>query len=237
MRLLVAEDDARTADYLVRGLAESGHVVDRTSDGDTALAMALEGLYDVIVLDRLMPGLDGVTLVRRLRASDPRTPVLMLSAISGTADRIEGIRAGCDDYLVKPFAFVELLARLDALARRADRSRHLTVLQIDDLELDVTARTVTRAGRAIALQRREFILLELLMRHMNQVVTRTMLLEAAWDYDFEARGNVVDMHIHRLRQKIDEGFARPLIRTVPGAGYRIQAGDEPSSGEDSPASD
>jgi two-component system OmpR family response regulator len=225
VRVLVAEDDERTAGYLVRGLTESGHVVDRAVDGETALAMTLEGIYDALVLDRMLPGMDGMTVVRRLREHDPRTPVLMLSALSGTRDRVEGMRAGCDDYLAKPYAFAEILARLDALARRADRSRRLAVLRVGDLELDTAGRTVSRAGRTIRLQRREFLLLEQLMRHAGQVVTRSMLLEAAWGYDFEARGNLVDMHIHRLRQKVDAGFSHPLIRTVPGAGYTVREPD------------
>ena len=223
MRVLVAEDDERTADYLVRGLTESGHVVDHVGDGETALAMALEGVYQALVVDRRLPGLDGVALVRRLRETDPRTPVLMLSAVATTADRVEGIRAGCDDYLAKPYAFSELLARLEALARRADRSRRAAVLRVGDLELDTAARTATRGGRPIQLQRREFLLLEQLVAHAGQVVTRSMLLEAAWDYEFEPRGNIIDMHIHRLRQKVDAGFEQKLIRTVPGAGYMIEA--------------
>ena len=222
MRILVAEDDDRTANYLVRGLTESGHIVDRVADGETALAMALEGIYEALVLDRMLPAMDGVTLVRRLREQDPRTPVLMLSAVASTVDRVEGMRAGCDDYLAKPYMFAELLARLEALGRRADRSRRLSVLRVGDLELDTAGRTVSRAGRPIRLQRREFLLLEQLVRHAGQVVTRSMLLEATWDYDFEARGNIVDMHIHRLRKKVDEGFSYPLIQTVPSAGYTIR---------------
>ena len=223
MRVLVAEDDERTADYLVRGLTESGHIVDHAADGETALAMALEGIYQALIVDRRLPELDGVSLVRQLRATDPRTPVLMLSAAATTVDRVEGIRAGCDDYLPKPYAFAELLARLEALARRSDRSRGRTVLRAGDLELDTAGRTVARAGRSIPLQRREFLLLEQLVLHAGQVVTRSMLLDAAWDYEFEPRGNIVDMHIHRLRQKVDEGFEESLIRTVPGAGYTIDA--------------
>jgi two-component system OmpR family response regulator len=221
VRILVAEDDDRTANYLVRGLTESGHIVDRVVDGETALAMALEGIYEALVLDRRLPTMDGVTLVRRLRERDPRTPVLMLSAVASTVDRVEGMRAGCDDYLAKPYMFAELLARLEAIGRRADRSRRLSVLRVGDLELDTVGRTVSRAGRPIRLQRREFLLLEQLVRHAGQVVTRSMLLEATWDYDFEGRGNIVDMHIHRLRKKVDEGFTYPLIQTVPGAGYII----------------
>jgi two-component system OmpR family response regulator len=221
MRVLVAEDDKRTADYLVRGLTASGHTVDHVEDGETALAMAVEGIYDALVLDRKLPGLDGVTLTKRLRQRDQRTPVLMVSGIATTADRVEGLRAGCDDYLAKPYSFAELTARLEALGRRADRSRRHAVLRAGDLELDTVSRTVSRAGRVIGLQRREFLLLEHLLRHAGQVVTRSMLLEAAWNYDAETHGNVIDMHIHRLRRKIDDGFATPLIHTVPGAGYSV----------------
>lgn len=235
MRILVAEDDDRTANYLVRGLTESGHIVDRVADGETALAMALEGIYEALVLDRMLPAMDGVTLVRRLREQDPRTPVLMLSAVASTVDRVEGMRAGCDDYLAKPYMFAELLARLEALGRRADRSRRLSVLRVGDLELDTVGRTVSRAGRPIRLQRREFLLLEQLVRHAGQVVTRSMLLEATWDYDFEARGNIVDMHIHRLRKKVDEGFSHPLIQTVPSAGYTIREPNGTPTQPDQPA--
>ena len=235
MRILIAEDDDRTANYLVRGLAESGHIVDRVADGETALAMALEGIYDTLVFDRMLPAMDGVTLVRRLREHDPRTPVLILSAVASTIDRVEGMRAGCDDYLTKPYVFAELLARLEALGRRADRSRRRSVLRVGDLELDTVGRTVSRAGRLIHLQRREFLLLEQLIRHAGQVVTRSMLLEATWDYDFEARGNIVDMHIHRLRKKVDEGFSYPLIQTVPSAGYTIREPNGTPTQPDQPA--
>jgi two-component system OmpR family response regulator len=225
LRVLVAEDDLRTADYLVRGLTESGHIVDCVADGETALAMAIEGIYDALVLDRKLPGIDGVTLVRQLRRRDRRTPVLMLSGVATTADRVEGLQAGCDDYLPKPYSFSELLARLEALGRRSDRSRRRAILRVGDLELDTELRTVSRAGRAIELQRREYLLLEQLLRHAGQVVTRSMLLEAAWTYDFEARGHIVDMHIHRLRHKIDDGFDCRLIHTVTGAGYTVRAPD------------
>ena len=225
MRVLVAEDDQRTADYLVRGLTESGHIVDRVADGETALAMAIEGIYDALLLDRKLPGIDGVTLVQRLRRRDRRMLVLMLSGVATTADRVDGLRAGCDDYMAKPYSFGELLARLEALGRRSDRSRHRAILRVADLELDTELRTVSRAGRAIELQRREYLLLEQLLRHAGQVVTRSMLLEAAWTYDFEARGHIVDMHIHRLRQKIDDGFDCRLIHTVTGAGYTVREPD------------
>jgi two-component system, OmpR family, response regulator len=222
MRLLIIEDDSRTARYLMRGLSESGHVVDHVADGETGLAMALEGIYDALILDRRLPALDGLTLVRRLRAEGAVMPVLMLSAIGGARDRVEGLQAGCDDYLAKPYAFAEVLARLEALARRADRTRPLAVLRVADLELDTTARQARRAGQPIRLQHRECLLLELLMRHAGQVVTRSMLIEAAWEYDFEPRGNIIDMHMHRLRQKVDHGFAQKLIHTVLGAGYMIR---------------
>jgi two-component system OmpR family response regulator len=235
MRVLVAEDDERTADYLVKGLSESGHIVDRIGDGATALVMALEGIYEAIVLDRKLPGLDGLTLVKRLRQSDRRTPVLMLSGVATTADRVEGLRAGCDDYLAKPYSFAELLARLEALGRRSDRSRGNAILRVGDLELDTVSRTVSRAGRAIDLQRREFLLLEQLVRHVGQIVTRSMLLETAWNYDFEPRGNIVDMHIHRLRHKIDQGFPSRLIHTVPGAGYTVREASVASASPDAAA--
>ena len=222
MRVLVAEDDKRTADYLVRGLTESGHIVDHVVDGEAALAMASEGIYEAVILDRKLPGVDGLTLVRRLRRRDRRTLVLMLSGLATTAARVEGLQAGCDDYLAKPYSFSELLARLEALARRADRSRRRAILQVGDLELDTEARTASRAGRVIELQRREYLLLEQLLRHAGQVVTRSMLLEAVWTYDFEARSHIVDMHIHRLRQKIDDGFNSRLIHTVAGAGYTVR---------------
>jgi two-component system OmpR family response regulator len=222
MRLLLVEDDNRTAAYLIRGLTESGHVVDRAADGETGLALALEGIYTALIVDRRLPVLDGIALVQRLRTAGHETPVLMLSAIAGMRDRVDGMRAGCDDYLAKPYAFAELLARLEALVRRADRARRHAVLVVGDLELDPTGRRAMRAGQEIRLQHRECLLLELLMRHAGHVVTRSMLLETAWDYDFDPRGNIIDMHIHRLRQKIDHGHADKLIQTVRGAGYTIR---------------
>jgi two-component system OmpR family response regulator len=223
MRLLIVEDDDRAARYLVRGLSESGHVVDHASDGETGLALASEGIYDALIVDRRLPQMDGITLVRRLRERDTVTLVLMLSAIATSTDRVEGMRAGCDDYLAKPYAFAEVLARLEALGRRADRARGLSVLRVADLELDTQARRASRGGQVIQLQHREFLLLEYLVRHAGQVVTRTMLLEATWHYDFEPRGNIVDMHVHRLRQKVDRGFSCKLIHTVAGAGYMVRA--------------
>jgi two-component system, OmpR family, response regulator len=231
MRLLIIEDDSRAARYLMRGLSESGHVVDHATDGETGLALALEGIYDALIVDRRLPALDGLTLVRRLRAENAEVPVLMLSAVGSSLDKVAGLQAGCDDYLAKPYAFAEVLARLEALARRADRTQRLRVLRVADLELDTDARQVSRAGRPLRLQHRECLLLEQLMRHAGQVVTRTMLMEAAWDYDFEPRGNIIDMHMHRIRQKVDHGFAYPLIHTILGAGYMIR---EPAEGEKVP---
>lgn len=222
MRLLIIEDDERAAGYLARGLTESGHVVDVAGDGALGLAMAREGIYDVLVVDRGLPGMDGIELVRALRRDDPHLGVLMLSALASTADRVEGMQAGCDDYLAKPYAFAEVLARIEALARRSDPSRGAHVLQVGDLRLDVLARQVRRGDRIIALQPREYLLLEYLMRHAGQVVTRGMLLEAVWDYDFDPQGAVVDMHVHRLRRKI-EGEGEALLRTLAGVGYVLGA--------------
>jgi two-component system OmpR family response regulator len=223
MRLLVVEDDRRTAEYLARGLSESGHVVDCAGDGGTGLGMALEGIYDVIVIDRRLPDFDGIELIGRLRLGDAHTPVLMISGQASTTDRIEGLRAGCDDYLAKPYAFAEILARIEALGRRVDKSRQQHILRIADLALDTRLRTVRRGGHDLKVQHREYLLLELLMRQAGRVVTRDMLLEAAWDYNFEPRGNVIDMHMHRLRRKVDDGFAPALIHTIAGAGYLMRA--------------
>jgi two-component system OmpR family response regulator len=221
MRLLIVEDDDRGARYLVRGLSESGHTVDRAADGETGLALALEGIYDVLVVDRRLPGLDGIAMVQRLREQGIAPPVLMLSAIANAADRVAGLRAGCDDYLAKPYAFAEVLARVEGLARRADKARAQAVLHAADLMLDTLAQRASRAGQAIDLQHRKFLLLEYLMRRAGQLVTRSMLPEAAWDYDFEPRGNIIDMHMYRLRRKIDHGFDHQLIKTIRGAGYML----------------
>jgi two-component system OmpR family response regulator len=226
MRILIVEDDQRTAAFLERGLTEAGHVVDKVADGATGLAMALEGIYDVLVLDRLVPEMNGLDVARALRERDIQVPILMLSALSNSRDKIDGLKAGVDDYLAKPYAFVELSARLDALLRRKSPSRRTSVLRVADLELDTQQRRAIRGGRRIDLQHREFVLLELLMRHAGQIVTRAMLLEAAWPYDFEPRGNIVDMHIHRLRRKIEDDASTPLIQTIPGAGYLIAAPDK-----------
>ncbi len=221
MRILVVEDDEQTATYLLRGLSESGHVVDVAADGTSGLGLALEGIHDVLIVDRRLPGLDGIALVKALRARQSRVPVLMLSAQSSTQDKVEGLQAGCDDYLAKPYAFAEVLARLDALLRGHEQSGR--TLNVGELQLDCATRTAVRQGRSIALQHREALLLEKLMRHSGQVVTRDMLLDSAWDYDFDPNDNVIDKHIHRLRRKLDEGFEYSLIKTIPGAGYSFQA--------------
>lgn len=226
MRILVVEDDAQTAAYLLRGLSESGHVVDVAVSGPDGLALAREGIHDALVVDRRLPGFDGVELVSRLRAGGSRTPVLMLSAQSSTEQRVQGLRAGCDDYLAKPYAFVEVLARLEGLLRAAAQGASgqtgtLRTLKVGELQLDTASRVATRQGRSITLQHREALLLEKLMRHSGEVVTRDMLLDTAWGYDFDPNDNVIDKHIHRLRRKLDEGFSQSLIRTVAGAGYSL----------------
>lgn len=223
MRILVVEDDAQTAAYLLRGFSESGHIVDIASDGNSGLGMALEQIHDALIVDRRLPGLDGVGLVKALRAQQLRVPILMLSAQASTTDKVEGLQAGCDDYLAKPYAFAEVLARLDALLRgREQTTRPARQLQVGELQLDCATRTAIRQGRVIALQHREALLLEKLMRHSGQVVTRDMLLDSAWDYSFDPNDNVIDKHIHRLRRKLDEGFDYSLIKTIPGAGYSFQ---------------
>ena len=222
MKILVVEDDAETADYVARGLTEAGHLVDRAADGREGLILASDGGYDALVVDRMLPKLDGLGLVRALRAAGVKTPALFLTARAGVGDRVEGLEAG-DDYLVKPFAFAELLARLNALARRPPLQGAPTVLRVGDLEMDLLRRTVARAGKRIELQPREFRLLEYLMRRPGQVVTRTMLLEGVWDFHFDPRTSVVETHISRLRAKVDRDFGPELIHTVRGAGYAIRA--------------
>ena len=223
MHVLVIEDDVETARYLRKGLAESGHAVALVHDGREGLAAALDHRFDVAVVDRMLPGLDGLSLIATLRRERRRIPVLILSALAQVDDRVRGLKAGGDDYLTKPFAFSELLARLEALARRAGGEGDETRLRVADLELDLLSRVVTRAGREIALQRREFELLAYFMRHAGQVVTRTMLLERVWGYHFDPRTNVIDVHVSRLRRKIDKGFDGPLIHTVRGVGYSLRA--------------
>ena len=225
MRILVVEDDPEASRYIARGLTEAGHLVETAADGEDGLARVRDERFDVVVVDRMLPRLDGLALVERLRAADDATPVLFLSALGEVDDRVAGLRAGGDDYLVKPFAFAELLARVEVLARRRPGDEARTRLAVADLALDIRTRRVTRAGRAIALQPREFRLLEYLMRHADRVVTRTMLLENVWDYHFDPQTNVIDVQISRLRSKIDKGFAAPLLHTVRGAGYVIRAPD------------
>jgi two-component system OmpR family response regulator len=221
MRILLIEDDHEAAGYLVKGLGESGYVVDRAADGAEGLYLALTNDYDAAIVDRMLPGLDGLAVVEAMRKGGKPTPTLFLSALGAVDDRVKGLRAGGDDYLTKPFAFAELLARLEALMRRRAPNVE-TRLKLADLELDLLSRTATRAGRTIELQPREYLILEYLMRHSGQVVTRTMLLEAVWDYHFDPQTNVIDVHISRLRQKIDRGFDRPLLHTVRGAGYCLR---------------
>ena len=223
MHILVIEDDADTADYLVKGLTESGYVVDRAADGREGLYMALGQAYDAMIVDRMLPGLDGLSIVQALRVQGTRTPVLILSALGEVDDRVRGLRAGGDDYLAKPYAFSELLARLEAVLRRGNVEAADRQIKVADLEMDLLSRTVKRGGKPIELQPREFKLLEYLMRHAGQVVTRTMLLEGVWDYHFDPQTNVIDVHVSRLRQKIDKGFDRPLLHTVRGAGYTLRA--------------
>lgn len=222
MKLLLVEDDATTAAYVAKGLREEGHVVDHLDDGREALAQAMRGGYDVLIVDRMLPGLDGLSLVRALRSAKVTTPVLFLTAMGGVDDRIEGLRAGGDDYLVKPFAFGELSARIDVLGRRAAQPVVETVLKAGDLTMDLVTRKVTRAGQEIDLLPREFALLEHLLRRKGRVQTRTMLLESVWDISFDPQTNVVETHISRLRAKVDKPFGRELIRTVRGAGYKIE---------------
>src|SRR5579872_779025 len=223
MRVLVVEDDLEAQRYLVKGLKEAGHVVDEAADGETGLSLALSRPYDVAIVDRMLPKLDGLRVVAERREHVNSTPVLFLSALSEVDPRVKGLKAGGDAYLTKPYAFVELLARVDALVRRRTPAGVKTRLDVGDLELDLLTRAAKRSGTDIELQPREFRLLEYLMRHAGQVVTRTMLLESVWEYHFDPQTNVIDVHISRLRAKIDKGFDNPLLHTIRGAGYMIRA--------------
>ena len=223
MRILLVEDDKRTSDYIVKGLSEAGHIADVLSDGREALVQGLHEPYDVIVLDRMLPGLDGLSIVKSLRGAGVATPILFLTAVGGLDDRVDGLEAGGDDYLVKPFAFSELMARINALARRPPAQSEKTVLKVADLELDLVRRTCRRAGTSIDLLPREFSLLELLMRNEGRVLTRTMLLERIWDFHFDPQTSVVETHISRLRAKIDKPFDRALLHTVRHTGYSLHA--------------
>ena len=218
MHILLIEDDREAAGYIAKGLSETGHRVDMAEDGCAGLETARSGTFDAMIIDRMLPGIDGLSIVTALRADKNHTPVLVLSALGDVENRVKGLRSGCDDYLGKPFTFSELLARLEALTRRSSAE---TKLQAADLEMDLLARTVTRARQPIELLPREFQLLEYLMRHAGNVVTRTMLLEKVWDYQFDPQTNVIDVHVSRLRQKIDRGFERPLLQTIRGIGYRL----------------
>jgi two-component system OmpR family response regulator len=225
MRILVIEDDLEAAAYVVKGLRESGHIVDHAADGDEGLNLALSGSFDVLIVDRMLPKRDGLSVVATLRMESVRIPVLFLSALGEVDDRIMGLKAGGDDYLTKPYAFAELLARIEVLVRRSNPDQVRTKLQVGDLEVDLLARKVSRAGQDIDLQPREFRLLEYLMKHAGQVVTRTMLLENVWEYHFDPQTNVIDVHISRLRAKIDKNFKQPLLHTIRGAGYSLRAAD------------
>lgn len=226
MRVLIIEDDRETAEFIKRALVEAGHVADHAGDGEMGLAMGDGAQYDVLVVDRMLPKLDGLKVISTLRAKGNRTPVIVLSALSEVDDRVTGLKAGSDDYLTKPFAVTELLARVEALGRRGSAETQAARLTVGDVVLDRLSRRVTRGGKLILLQPREFRLLEYLLRHAGQVVTRTMLLENVWDYHFDPQTNVIDVHISRLRGKLDLGFDKPMVETVRGAGYRVRAEGE-----------
>ena len=222
MKILIVEDDLEASAYLARALKEAGHVPDGAADGETGLEMARAASYDVLVVDRMLPRRDGLSMIRELRSEGDDTPVLILSALGQVDDRVKGLRSGGDDYLTKPYAFSELLARIEILARRKKPDEAETTLTVGDLTLDRLSREVSRAGQKILLQPREFRLLEYLMRNAGKVVTRTMLLEEVWDYHFDPQTNVIDVHISRLRSKIDKDFDPPLLHTVRGAGYMLR---------------
>jgi two-component system OmpR family response regulator len=225
MKLLIVEDNERMSRFLLKGLSEAGHTVDHADNGRDGMFLAASEPYDAIIMDRLLPGeIDGIGIIDSLRRTGNKVPILILSALAEVDDRILGLKSGGDDYLGKPFAFGELLARLDALLRRSSEVRTETKLALDDLTMDLLSHKVARAGKTIALQPREFKLLEYLMRHANQVVTRTMLLENVWNYHFDPQTNVVDVHVSKLRQKIDSG-GRQLVRTIRNAGYMLTADD------------
>jgi len=225
MKLLLVEDDKEAAAYLRRALAEAGHTVDHAGGGRDGLMLAAAEPYDVIILDRMLPELDGLAILRTIRAAGVKAPVLLLTAMGGIDDRVEGLEAGGDDYLIKPFAFAELLARVNALARRPPPQEVITDLTVADLKMDLLKRKVTRAGQRIELQQREFQLLEYLLRHAGRVVTRTMLLEGVWDFHFDPKTNIVETHMSRLRGKVDRAFDTELIHTVRGAGYILRGPD------------
>lgn len=222
MKILLIEDDREAANYLVQALDEAGHVTHHAADGETGYAMASGMDYDVLVIDRMLPRRDGLSIIESLRAEKDQTPVLILSALGEVDDRVTGLRSGGDDYLTKPYAFTELLARIEVLARRSSPAEAETSFQVGDLTLDRLSRKVERSGETVLLQPREFRLLEYLMKHAGQVVTRTMLLENVWDYHFDPQTNVIDVHMSRLRAKVDKGQASVLLHTIRGAGYMIR---------------
>ena len=225
MHILLIEDDAGVAEYIGNGLRENQHSVEHIADGQQGLTASRRGGFDAMIIDRMLPGLNGLNIIEDMRSRGDKTPVLILSALGDVDDRVKGLRAGGDDYLVKPFAFAELLARLEAIQRRQQANNYETRLKVADLEMDLLSHRVTRGGQPLSLQPREYKLLEYMMRHAGQVVTRTMLLENVWDYRFDPQTNVIDVHISRLRQKIDRGFDAALLTTVRGAGYLLQDTD------------
>ncbi len=225
MKILVVEDDEKVLSYIQKGLDEEGHNVDKAKNGKDGLFLATTEKYDVIIIDRMLPELDGLTIIKTIRGADNKTPVLILSALSDVDDKVKGLKSGGDDYLTKPFAFAELMARIEVLAKRQDNSHHEqeVIVKVGDLTLDLLGRKVTRGNKTIDLQSREFRLLDYMIKNKDKVVTRTMLLENVWDYHFDPQTNVIDVHISRLRSKIDKGFDKQLIKTVRGAGYMISA--------------
>lgn len=221
MKILIIEDDKESAKYLMKGLREQGYVVDHSLSGKDGLFMATSEKYDAMIIDRMVPEVDGLTIVQTLRASGNETPMIILTALDKVEERVKGLKSGADDYLAKPYSFTELLARLEAITRRKSAEKAVTKLTCGELEMDLLTRTVKRAGKVIDLQAREFALLEYLMRNCGTVVTRTMLLEQVWDYNFDPQTNVIDVHISRLRNKIDKGFDKSMIQTLRGAGYKL----------------
>ncbi len=224
MKILLIEDDDDTAQYVAKGLRQSGHAVERVRDGNDGLALAKDNAHDIIILDRMLPGMDGLSLAKQLRESGSQTPILFLTTMGGVGDRVEGLEAGGDDYLVKPFALAELIARVNSLTRRSQRTgaEQQTTLRVGDLEMDLIARTVSRHGRLIELQPQEFKLLEYLVRHEGRVVTRTMLIENVWELHFDPQTNIVESHMSRLRTKVDKDFSIQLIQTIRGTGYILR---------------
>jgi len=222
MNVLLIEDDQNTRDFISKGLTEAGHHCQSCEEGKEGLFQALESPYEVMVIDRMLPGLDGITIINTIRQANINTPIIILSALSDVQQRVEGLKAGADDYLSKPFAFSELMARLEVLTRRNFGEQQETTLSIDNLEMDLLAHKVTRGNKVLDLQSREFRLLEYLLRHKEQVVTRTMLLENVWDYHFDPQTNIIDVHISRLRAKVDKDFDTPLIHTIRGSGYSLR---------------